>query len=198
MDLPLAEAVARLNSFPEYQPLFEEAFGADTVTSAFMLKAFSQYTLRLVSANSKYDKYVLGLEGGSFGEAELRGLEAFRQNCASCHAGELFTDQSYRNNGLDTAFSDLGRADITELAQDEGKFRVPSLRNLERTAPYMHDGRFDSVVEVLEHYRSGVNASATLDPSLRNGIQLTDREVEDLEAFLLTLTDWDFIRDDIF
>ncbi len=198
MDLKLEEAVARLNSFPEYQPLFEEAFGADTVTSAFMLKAFSQYTLRLVSANSKYDKYILGLEGGNFSEAELRGLDAFRQNCSSCHAGELFTDQSYRNNGLDSTFRDLGRAAITEIPEDEGKFRVPSLRNVERTAPYMHDGRFNSVDEVLMHYRSGVTASANLDPILSNGITLTEEEVEDLKAFLLTLTDWDFLREKLF
>lgn len=198
MDLTLEEAVNRLRTFSEYRPLFEGAFGTDSITSARMLKALSQYQLRLVSANSIYDKYVLGLEGGDFSEAELRGLDAFRQNCASCHAGELFTDQSFRNNGLDSTFRDLGRAVITELAEDEGTFRVPSLRNLERTAPYMHDGRFRTVAEVLEHYRSGITQSATLDPSLRNGIPLSDEEVEDIEAFLLTLTDWDFLREEIF
>jgi len=162
MDLPLEEAVARLNSFPEYQPMFKDAFGADTVTSAFMLKAFSQYTLRLISANSKYDKYILGLEGGSFSEAELRGLDAFRQNCASCHVGELFTDQSYRNNGLDSTFRDLGRAVITELEEDHGKFRVPSLRNLERTAPYMQPC-------IVRHFSS---LKPSLPSSNEEGVQI--------------------------
>ncbi len=169
MDLPLDSVVRRLESSPEYAPLFAAAYpdegggSAALVSSARTLKAISQYLLRLVSANAKYDRHELDLPGGGFSPAEQRGLDAFRQNCASCHAGALFTNQEFLNNGLDSVFSDPGRAAITELAEDEGRFRVPTLRNLSRTAPYMHDGRFRNLDDVLDHYRFGVRASPSLD-----------------------------------
>jgi cytochrome c peroxidase len=118
---------------------------------------------------------------------------------ASCHATDLFTDGSFRNNGLDATFArDSGLARITETHTDIGKFKVPSLRNVELTRPYMHDGRFSNLQQVLDHYAAGVVGSETLDPQLKQnglGIPLSDIEKTKIMAFLKTLTDRDFIRD---
>ena len=130
-------------------------------------------------------------EGEELDMDELAGLALFESKCSSCHSGALFTDQSYRNNGLDEVFDDRGRATITELATDEGKFKVPSLRNVAITDPYMHDGRFFTLEQVLDHYSEGVVESSTLDPSLSGsqlGIPLTDLEKNQIIAFLNTLT----------
>ena len=130
----------------------------------------------------------------------MRGLTVLRQKCGSCHAGELFTDESFRNNGLDRSFPlDSGRAHITRRSIDVGRFKVPSLRNVALTAPYMHDGRFNTLGEVLDHYDHGMVESATLDlavkrPGQAPGIPLTAQERQDLLAFLATLTDEQFLR----
>ena len=198
MDITVAEAVRRVAADASYGPMFEAAYGTDSVSGPRMMKAWSQYVRRMVSATSAYDKYVLGIDGATLSADQLRGRDAFERACASCHAGQLFTDHSYRNNGLDSVHRDPGRELITEDPRDRGRFRVPSLRNVERTAPYMHDGRFGSIAEVIRHYRFGIRESATLDAGLRDGVTLTDDEAADIEAFLLTLTDWDFIRDPMF
>ena len=132
---------------------------------------------------------------------ETRGRVLVAQKCASCHATDLFTDETYRNNGLSAAFgADSGRAHITGRATDVGRFKVPSLRNVALTAPYMHDGRFVTLAQVLAHYDHGVLASPTLDAALRPaagppGIPLTATEQSDIIAFLRTLTDDSFIHD---
>jgi cytochrome c peroxidase len=137
--------------------------------------------------------------GGILTEEELAGMEIFKQKCASCHAGELFTDQSYRNNGLSVyTIEDTGRARITQNEKDNYKFKVPSLRNIAVTAPYMHDGRFYTLEVVLKHYNESVLDVPTLDPSLKNGqklgIQTTASEQTKLIAFLKTLTDDEFLK----
>jgi cytochrome c peroxidase len=146
----------------------------------------------IVSADSKYDKWRQG--NATLSTKEKAGLDLFRQHCASCHSEPLFTDHSFRNNGLDSEFNDLGRALITQNPADEGKFKVPSLRNVELTYPYMHDGRFWSLQQVMDHYASGIHSSATLDPVLTNGIVLSDTEKEQLIAFLKTLTDYSLLN----
>ena len=119
-----------------------------------------------------------------------------------CHSGELFTDFSYRNNGLDSTFADKGRHRITALNSDIGKFRVPSLRNVALTAPYMHNARFNTLEEVLDHYDKGMVYHETLDDAFVNqdrlGIPLEESEKEAIVAFLHTLTDFDFVRDSLF
>ncbi|MCS6818755.1 MAG: cytochrome c peroxidase [Chitinophagales bacterium] len=201
MDETMANVVRKLNRSEIYRKWFKAAFGTDLITDRLMLLALAQFMGAMVSANSKYDKYVRGEPGGNFSEQEKRGLELFRAKCASCHSGELFTDYSFRNNGLDTEFNkDKGRALITALKEDEGKFVVPSLRNVELTAPYMHDGRFWTLEQVLEHYEKGVKISATLDPLLvhsngKTGISMTPDEKTQIIAFLKTLTDWEFVND---
>jgi cytochrome c peroxidase len=130
----------------------------------------------------------------------MAGLETFKQKCGSCHSGELFSDFSFRNNGLNRAFNqDAGREHITLNPDDRYRFKVPSLRNVTRTGPYMHDGRFYTLEAVLNHYASGVKEQENLDPLLRKpdgslGIDLNETEKQNIIAFLKTLSDEQFIR----
>lgn len=197
----LHHVVHKLNNISEYNPLFKAAFPEiDTITSPYMLQALSQYMLLLVSDKAKYDRVQKGED--VFTSKELSGKAIFEQKCANCHSGALFTNFEYMNNGLDSVFMDVGRELISAQASDLGKFKVPSLRNIMLTAPYMHDGRFETIEEVLEHYRNGVKPSSTLANELSNpgqlGISLTDEEMNDLIIFLETLTDYEFISNPIF
>jgi len=201
MDETLANVVAKLNADSEYPALFKNAFGVEKVTSPYMLQALSQFLVMMVSANSKYDRYKRG-EGETLTSDEAEGLQLFQAKCGSCHSGELFTDFSYRNNGISTTFSDEGRARISEFAGDIGKFRVPSLRNVALTAPYMHNAKFRTLEDVLRHYAEGVQPSTTLDASLQKdgklGIAMTQEEQQKIITFLRTLTDRDFRADQRF
>ena len=198
MDENLGNVLTKLRSTQKYPALFNKAYGSTEITSQKFLKALSQFMLSLVSANSRYDKYVRK-EGGILNSEELAGLSLFQQKCSSCHAGDLFTDQSYRNNGLNIQGSkDEGRFRITERVEDRFKFKVPSLRNVEMTAPYMHDGRFYTLEEVLHHYASGVQQTPNVDASLKNGIPLTAEEQAKIVAFLKTLTDREFLTNQKF
>ncbi|MEL6821014.1 MAG: cytochrome c peroxidase [Calditrichota bacterium] len=196
MDETLENVVRKLNIHPEYPALFKEAFDADTIALPFILQALSQFTVMMVSADSKYDKFVRN-EGEMLNADELEGQRVFQAKCASCHSGELFTDQSYRNNGLADIFPDEGRARITENPSDIGKFRVPSLRNVNRTAPYMHNAKFWTLREVLDHYDTSIVDSPTLDPMLKRngqfGIELSEVEKDRIIDFLKTLSDFDFV-----
>jgi cytochrome c peroxidase len=184
--------------------LFKKAFGTEEITTARFLQSLSQYMAMLVSANSRYDRYVRNEPGGTLTPDELEGLDLFKSKCSTCHATDLFTDQSFRNNGLLSDFSfDQGRYEVSALSDDIGKFHVPSLRNVTATGPYMHDGRFRTLEAVLEHYATGVKDSPTLDPLLRQpdgtlGIPLSAAEITKIIAFLKTLTDEDFLRDSRF
>ncbi|MDX5481940.1 MAG: cytochrome-c peroxidase [Hymenobacteraceae bacterium] len=205
----LKELVQELQHHPTYPRLFRQAFGSDSVTSAGIARALAQFQRTLISASSRYDKYVRGESGGKLTTLELQGLALFRQHCTSCHATDFFTDQGYHNNGLNAVFSAadeglaLGRGRITRQQQDIGKYKTPTLRNIALTAPYMHDGRFATLEQVLEHYRSGVVPSATLAPELRQqngqlGIPITPEEKEKIILFLHTLTDKDFTQNKAF
>lgn len=201
MNETLANVVGKLNDSKTYPSLFEKAFGEiDSINAPLMLHALSQYMCRLVSADSKYDQFLQ--QKTSLSQTEMEGLQLFEKKCSSCHSGVLFTNQEYMNNGLDTQFSDIGRERISEWSGDKGKFRVPSLRNVGLTAPYMHDGRFNTLEEVLQHYRFGIKASETLSPSLQKegklGIELTDNEQKQIIDFLHTLTDRNFTSNDLF
>ncbi|MEY3342372.1 MAG: hypothetical protein RL090_56 [Bacteroidota bacterium] len=194
MDETLANVVQKLQSSSTYRTLFRDAYGSDSITSQMMLKAMSQFMALLISADSKYDKYIRGESGGTLTAQELSGLNLFRQKCGSCHVEPLFTDLTFRNNGLDSVFvDDPGRALITQSPADSGKFKVPSLRNIELSFPYMHDGSINTLDKVLNHYSTGVKNSTTLDPILNGGIQLTTQEKADIISFLRTLTDHKFV-----
>jgi cytochrome c peroxidase len=199
MDETMANVISKLRMSEEYKNMFLNAYGSDSITSQLMLRAMAQFMAMMVSANSKYDKYMRGEPGGTFTAQELNGLNIYRQKCASCHTEPLFTDLTYRNNGLDSVFTDdPGRALITGLPDDEGKFKVPSLRNTEVSFPYMHHGKIKTLQNVLDHYSSGIKNSATLDPLLQGGIPLTSQEKIELNSFLETLTDYTFLTDSKF
>ena len=193
MDESIENVMVKLNRSETYQTLFKNAFDIDEITTPYLLHALSQFMVMMISDNSKYDDYLRSEEALS--SDELAGMELFTAKCESCHAGVLQSDFSYRNNGLDIYPLDSGRTRITENANDWAKFRVPSLRNVELTAPYMHDGRFKTLDEVLEHYNSGIQTVKTLDPSLENGIVLTTDERAKIIFFLKTLTDREFTSD---
>lgn len=206
MDETLENIAEKLKQDAEYVKLFNQAFEGGNITSGNILKALGQFMTMMVSANSKYDKFVRSeLPGNNFTEKEMQGLELFRQKCASCHATDVFTDSSFRNNGLppNPNLNDLGRETVTGFERDRYKFKVPSLRNVELTAPYMHDGRFGSLESVLNFYSSGMTDSETLDEQFKTedgtlGIPLTDEEKEALIAFLKTLTDEEYINNPLF
>lgn len=205
MDETMANVIDKLGKDEAYKKAFEKTYGSEEVNTERLLKALSQFMIALTSANSKYDKVVRGEEGMVFTPIEKEGFELFKQKCASCHSGDLFTDETFRNNGLiiyERDQEDLGRYLITEREEDKNKFKVPSLRNVEYTKPYMHNGRFGSLEKVLDHYSEGVSATQNLDPSLKNGgrlgIPMTDDEKEKIIAFLLTLSDKEFITNPLF
>lgn len=194
MDQDLPGLLAKLRADPAYPPRFAAAFGSPDIDSQRLLRALAQFTGTLVSANSRYDRYQAG-DHGALDSVEQAGLASFRARCASCHVEPLFSDFSYRGNGLDAVPADAGRAKVSGLEQDRGRFRVPSLRNIGLTPPYMHDGRFDTLEQVVEHYRHGIQDSTALDPRLRGGVDIDDGERDALLAFLRTLDDPAFTHD---
>ncbi|MFN8414850.1 MAG: cytochrome c peroxidase [Cytophagaceae bacterium] len=191
MDESLVNVVAKLNQSSDYRKKFKAAFNVDIISSKETLLALTQYLGLLISDQSNYDKALRGEY--TFTQIEQEGKSLFESKCSSCHIGTLFTDFSYRNNGLPyKSANDKGRMSITNLSEDERKFKVPSLRNIAITRPYMHDGRFSSLEKVLDHYSNGIESSSTLDPLLQNKIPLTEDEKQKLIAFLNTLTDKTF------
>ena len=197
MDETMGHLVEKLNGSQKYRRLFNAAFEDSVATGQKTLLALSQFVLMLNSYNSRYDKFIRKEPGVVFSEQESKGLAVFRQHCAACHTEPLFTNRDFTNNGLpvDTALMDIGRMRITQKPADSLKFKVPTLRNIQFTYPYMHDGRFKKLSDVVNHYTSGIQQSNTLDPRLRAPIALSHEEKIDLVAFLLTLTDRDFLFD---
>lgn len=188
MNETMANVIQKLQNSAKYKKLFKEAFGSEQVTDQKMLRAFAQFLSMIISDQSKYDQVKRG--EATFTTQEQSGYAIFQAKCSQCHTEPLFTDFQYRNNGLDATFTDLGRATITQNPADNGKFKVPTLRNIELSYPYMHDGRFFTLNQVLDHYNAGIEQSTTLDPLLQSGIPLTNTEKQQLIAFLKTLTDY--------
>ena len=186
--------IDKLKDDTAYKRLFRAAYGTEEVTGDGILKALTQFVINLVSANSKYDRVKRGEAG--FTAQEQSGYSVFQSKCAACHTEPLFTDFSYRNIGIevDDNLKDYGRMRVTGNKADSLKFRVPSLRNVDMTSYYTHDGRLNMMRAMLQHYRFGVNASATVDPLVKDGIALTDAEENDLVAFLRTLSDSSYIN----
>ncbi len=191
----LDHVVQKITASYKYKDLFRRAYGDDTVTTQRMFKAIAQFMGTMYSYNSKYDKVKQGSE--SFTASEQNGYSVFVQKCVSCHKEPLFTDYQFRNNGLavNTNLNDSGRAHITQNPADLYKFKTPSLRNIEVSGPYMHDGRYMTLNNCLDHYTSSVVSGPTLDPLLNAGISLDAQEKSDIIAFLKTLTDHQFLSD---
>jgi cytochrome c peroxidase len=207
MAASLERVVEKLQADATYPELFRRAFGEPRITPERLGLALEQFLLTLVSQNSQFDRAARGEM--ELSEPERQGLRLFvtehdparglrGADCFHCHGGNLFTSGAYANNGLDREPTDLGRFTVTRQEGDRGRFRVPSLRNVAVTAPYMHDGRFATLEEVVEHYNSGVQPSPTLDPNLAKhpqlGLSLTASDKQALVAFLKTLTDEQFIQ----
>lgn len=189
MGSSINQVIEKLHNSVEYKKLFYHTFKDSSINSFKILKALSQFQLTLISANAKYDKVILGKE--KFTTQEQNGYIIFKNNCNTCHSEPLFTNNNFEINQLpiDSTLHDLGRFKITQLDTDKMKFKVPSLRNLSYTYPYMHDGRFKTLKQVLNHYSDKtliINHSNKL-------IQLNSNEKVDLISFLLTLNDQEFV-----
>jgi len=204
--------IADLESDPLYQDMFIDAYGSSCMDKERATKSIAQFIRSMTSFNAKYDRSIYGPEqltpleqigldiwndeGGSAPAVPL-GQEG--ADCFHCHslATEIFTDNQFHNNGLDSVFTDLGQGGVTGNPNHYGRFKTPSLRNIEYSAPYMHDGRFQTLEEVVEHYNSGGHPSATVDPFMKytvGGLQLTPQKKAGLVAFLKALSDPDFIN----
>jgi cytochrome c peroxidase len=191
----ISNVIHKLKKNKRYQLLFQKAFSDSTITGEYVLKALSQFQLTLVSANSKYDRVRLNEE--SFTEQEKNGYSIFLKHCNACHTEPLFSNYSFANNGLpvDTTLNDYGKYTVTKQSKDSLLFKIPSLRNLSYTFPYMHDGRFKKISQVIQHYTNGIHHTPTLSEELREPIKLSSNEKIDLITFLLTLDDKSFVFD---
>ncbi|MFN4122147.1 MAG: cytochrome-c peroxidase [Flavobacteriales bacterium] len=197
MFITIQEVLYRLNRHPKYPIMFRRAFN-DTATAFGFLRAIAAFQRTLISGDSKYDQYKY--YGGTLSELEKQGESLFfseQTSCSTCHSGFNFTNNSFENNGLYLTYADSGRQRVTTLDADRGKFAVASLRNVQYTAPYMHDGSLQTLDEVIEHYNSGGQAHSNKSELIRP-LNLSEEEKQALKAFLLTLSDENFIRNQIF
>lgn len=214
MGQPLEKSAAKLQKTQQYPALFRSAFGTTHITKEHIVKAIAQFERTLISANSPYDQYLAGTYRPT--EQELRGMALFMNspdarnnirgaNCGHCHGGPKTFKELFHNNGLDSTFTDTGREGLTGQATDRGRFRVPTLRNIALTSPYMHDGRFSTLEDVLEHYNSHLITSPTLSSFLQTSnelggksLSLTSSEKQDIISFLHMLTDSEFVNNPLF
>jgi cytochrome c peroxidase len=194
MNEDMSNVVEKIKADPAYQFQFDMAFGQESIRDQTILWALASYMSVMVSADAKYDKVITGK--ASFSTEEKKGYILFQRDCAACHSEPLTTNFSFQNNGIDSVFNDIGRERISMSSEDKGKFKVPSLRNVALSAPYMHDGRFNSLAEVINHYSDGIVESNTLNSSLSGGFNYTQEEKSAIEAFLNTLTDYAFITNE--
>lgn len=215
MGQSLDESVRKLAQTTHYPVLFKKAFGSEVIDADKIKKALAQFERTLISADSPYDRYLAGTYQPT--AQELRGMALFMDapapgrglrgaNCGHCHGGPKTYKELFHNNGLDTEPKDIGREAISQQTADKGRFRVPTLRNIALTAPYMHDGRFRTLAEVLEHYNEHIQESPTLSSFIRGvsnekggkTLLLNQTEKADILAFLSMLTDTTFINNPAF
>jgi len=211
MNMNLDVLVQRLQNSPKYREMFKKAFCTETIDKDKIAKALAQFVHSLISKDSKFDKYLRGEIGLTYDERE--GLRLFQThpipnqvrggNCGDCHFQPHFDGKNFKNNGIDSIFTDVGYQNVTHNPFDVGKFKVVTLRNIAVTAPYMHDGRFNTLEEVLEHYDKHVKLSEFTDPLIMeasnvNGgaprLYLYPHEINQILAFLKTLTDTTFLN----
>jgi cytochrome c peroxidase len=211
MNETLTNVIDKLETIPDYIERFDEVFGSPVINEFRISLALEQFMNTIASNKSKYDKVQLGK--ATFTASEERGRMLFFNqfnpvnpnlsgaNCAHCHGGANFENNDYMNNGLDidADMVDMGRGEVINNDLYRGTFKVPSLRNIELTPPYMHDGRFDTLEEVVDHYNNGIKISSTLNSTLASvqnngGFQLSEQDKVDLIVFLKTLTDYELIN----
>jgi cytochrome c peroxidase len=207
------DAINKLKTDDSYRKEFHAAFGADDMDEYQVVKAIAQFLRTMISGSSKYDVIYKNSNGlnlspkeqvlfSTVTNEEKAGYDLFLSlnggDCVHCHSGPLMQLNIFANNGLDATFSDKGKGGVTGKPQDMGMFKVPTLRNIAQSAPYMHDGRFQTLDEVIEHYSSGIVMSPTISPSIefasQGGVQLDAFEKGLIKKFLLTLTDEEFLE----
>lgn len=190
--------LVRLKGDPTYKKMFGEAFVGGDITAENVSRALAQFVVMLTSANARYDQFKAGKI--AFNSAEENGYTIFKSKCATCHTEPLFTDLTFRNNGLpeNPSHPDRGRMEVSGNTNDAYKFKVPSLRNIGVTGYYGHDGRFPAFSQMLKHYTNGIVQTETLDPELKSGIALSEVEQFYLQEFLFTLTDSSLINNSEF
>lgn len=212
MGQSLQISVKKLKATNYYPSLFKAVFGDEKITAERIVAAIAQFERTLISSDSKYDRYLNG--SAQLNDDETRGMMLFNTspnpqkgirgaNCAHCHGGAKNYLELFHNNGLDSIYADKGMAAFTGIKTDHGRFKVPTLRNIALTSPYMHDGRFATLEEVVEHYSERVKSSEALSAFLQNQsnergaipVKLNAAEKKDLIAFLNTLTDDTFVND---
>lgn len=189
----MSNVLLKLNRNQIYKQLFYQAYGDSQINTERTLKSISQFLLSLISSNSKYDSMLLGKI--QFNTQEQNGYRLFKLHCNFCHKEPLFSDFSFKNNGLslDTSLNDFGRYSISLLPNDSFKFKVPTLRNVEFSYPYMHDGRFKTLAQVMNHYNSIDLKNKKISTELQRNLNLSSNEKVDIIAFLRTLTDKKFL-----
>jgi cytochrome c peroxidase len=192
MDSSLPTVIQKLQDSKLYRTLFSSVYGDSLITSERMLKAFSAFLITLESRSSKYDHVHTGEV--QFTEQESRGYALFKDQCNACHTEPLFTNQTFRNNGFDLNGRDYGRGEITGNATDSGLFKVPTLRNVYYSRPYLHDGRISKLSDVIGYYASG-RFPQTASVEMNNVSGMNEQQRVDLMAFLLTLSDSAFVFD---
>ncbi|MEO6523110.1 MAG: cytochrome c peroxidase [Mucilaginibacter sp.] len=212
MGQSLSTSAKKLSDVTEYPVLFKAVYGDETINGNRIVKAIAQFERTLISANSRYDQYLRKAYQPT--TDELKGIELFERspqpdkgirgaNCGQCHGGVKTYNELFHNNGLDSVPIDNGIQDITGLASDKARFKVPTLRNIALTAPYMHDGRFKTLAEVVDHYSDHIKESASLSTFIRGEsnevggktLKLLPQEKKQIIAFLNMLTDSTFIND---
>ena len=189
-DFDVNAIIAKLNAHPAYPRLFEQAYSQQPSVYS-LTRAIACFERSLLKADSRYDDYIQNKNLNALTDSEIRGMNLFfseEGECFHCHQGALFTDYSFRNNGLYAQYADSGRAQITQDFSDIGKFKVPTLRNAEVTAPYMHDGSIATLEEVIEHYSSGGMKHPNKSPIIVP-LNLNAQQKEDLVNFIKSLTD---------
>jgi cytochrome c peroxidase len=212
MHLSWDEALNRISANEYYKDQFYKIFKTTKIEKTHVAKAIAQFLRTLISSTSKFDVMYKVENSLALNEkeklikneitvSEWAGYDLFKSlngaDCFHCHNGPMMQVEKYSNNGLDSNPLDFGRELVTKNPNDRAKFKVPTLRNIALTAPYMHDGRFATLDEVIEHYSSGIHLSPTIDPLIefanQGGVQLDAEQKALLKAFLLTLTDYEFI-----
>ncbi len=196
MDMDIVELLKRLNNSSFYRKRFYAAFGDSVITTPLLMRGIANFSVALVSANSKYDKVILKEEGVEFSDQEQRGYDLFKKYCNACHTEPLFNSHDFKKNGLelDPELKDFGRMGITERRADSMLFKIPTLRNVEFSFPYMHDGRIQKLKEVIEHYSSLSTGNKNVSKELKKIKKpFTEEQKKDLLAFLKTLTDKEFL-----
>lgn len=187
--------ITTLQKDKSYVDAFEQIFGKNRIDETMVTRAIAQFERSITSFNSKFDRYFYQKDSTALNSSEKRGFDIFvkKADCGHCHTGILLSDNTLRNNGLDVILSDIGQGFVSKNESDNGKFKVTTLRNIAFTSPYMHDGRFKTLEEVIEHYFFDVKpTSPNIDPSMLNlaqGLLFSEQDKIDLVAFLKTLSD---------